>query len=115
MAEIAKDDRFDVSTDFQKDKGMPCWNRSSQPGATYFMSNLTLYVLIHCLYSCGHEVGMSRFSINLEYARSEEGSDAKTSNDTLRTLENALLGSKDPTFSQHLMFRTGYDKDDKIG
>lgn len=51
VADAAMGLKFDMSTDFRQDKGIPFWNRSAQPGATYFMSNVTHYVHILCLHS----------------------------------------------------------------
>lgn len=62
---------FEVYLDYQQDKSVPSWNRSPQPGPTYFMSGETHYVHIFCAESCGEAAGPSRFSRNLVYSLSE--------------------------------------------
>lgn len=106
--------RFDMSTDHQQDKVIPCWNRSAQPGATYFMSNVIHYVHIICLHSCGHEAGFTRFSRNMVYTRSEEVNVTKTSDDIISTVADVLLGSKVPKYPPPPMFKSSCNKDGKV-
>lgn len=114
VADALASGRHDLCSDSQQDKGIPAWNRSAQPGATYFMSNETHYVHIIFLSACSDDAGPTRFSRNIVYTRSEEANGAKTSNDTLSTLADSLLGAKGPRFHQPPLFRTGYDRDGKI-
>lgn len=82
----------DVSSDYQQDKAVPSWNESPQPGPTYFMSGETHYAHIFCDESCGEASGPTRFSRNVVYSRSEAVGGAKSSDDTLSTLCDMLLG-----------------------
>lgn len=84
---------FDVSSDYQQDKSVPLWNKSPQPGRTYFLSGSTHYVHIFCAESCGTSSGPSRFSRNVVYTRSQRVCGSKSSDDTLSTLSDMLLGS----------------------
>lgn len=114
MADAAMNLRFDMRTDYQQDKVIPCWNRSAHPGDTFFMSNETHFLHILCMHFCGHESGVTRFSRNIIYSRSEEVCGAKTSGDTLSTITDALLGAREPKLTQPPFSRTGYNKDRKI-
>lgn len=78
------------------------------------MSNVTHYVHILCRHSCGAASVPTRFSRNLVYTRSEEVNGAKTPDDTLNTVADCLLGSTDTLFEQPEMFRTGYNKYEKV-
>ncbi|OSX75738.1 hypothetical protein BU14_0223s0011 [Porphyra umbilicalis] len=104
----ASDDWFDLSSDYQQDKSVPVWNQSSQPGPTYFMSGHTHYVHIFCAESCGSANGRTRFSRNNVYTRSEMVGGAKSSDDTLSTLCDLLLGSLNNGVDDPPVYRTGY-------
>jgi len=104
----ASDDRIGVSSDYQQDKSVPVWNQSPQPGPTYFMSVHTHYVNIFCAESCGSPNGRTRFSRNNVYTRSETVGGAKSSDDTLSTLCDLLLGSLNIGVDDPPVYRTGY-------
>ena len=92
LVAAASEEWFEVSSDYQQDKAVPAWNDSPQPGPTYFMSGETHYVHIFCLESCGKTTGPTRFSRNVVYSRNECVGGSKTSDDTLSTLCDVLLG-----------------------
>lgn len=104
----ASEEWFDISSDYQQDKSVPSWNRSPQPGPTYFMSGETHYVHIFCAESCGGTTGPSRFSRNLVYSRSERVGGSKSSDDTLSTLADMLLGRVNLGDGVPPLFRTGF-------
>jgi len=104
----ASDDWFDMSSDYQQDKSMPAWNQSPQPGPTYFMSGHTQNVHIFRAESCGTPSGPSRFFRNIVFMRSETIGGAKSSDDTLSTLCNVLLGSLDIGIDDPPVYRTRY-------
>jgi len=99
---------FDISSNYQEDKALPSWNRSPQPGPTYFLSGETHYVHIMCMESCGVTTGASRFSRNLVYTRSECVGGAKCSDDTLSTVSDALLGGSTIGLPSPSLYRTGF-------
>lgn len=105
---------FDLSSDYQQDKSLPAWNRSPQPGPTYYCSGMTHYVHIFCAESLGRSWGSTRLSRNVVYTRSEAVAGAKVSDDTLSTLGDVLLGYKYPICSQPPLYRTGYDKEGQV-
>ncbi|OSX75235.1 hypothetical protein BU14_0245s0017 [Porphyra umbilicalis] len=107
LVRAASHDWFDVSSDYQQDKSVPVWNESPQPGPTYFMSGHTHYVHIFCAESCGSANGRPRFSRNNVYTRSEMVGGAKSSDDTMSTLCDLLLGSTTIGVDDPPVYRTG--------
>eukprot|EP00170_Pyropia_yezoensis_P001602 contig_6943_g1606 len=105
---------FDVSSDYQQDTAVPSRNRSPQPGPTYFMSGETHYGHIFCAERCGETTGPTRFSRNLVYSRSERVGGSKSSDDTLSTLADMLLGGVHLGGGCPPLFRTGYGPDGPI-
>ena len=105
---------FQMSSDYQQDKSIPSWNMSPQPGATYYLSALTQYVHIICLESCGKRNDSSKKSRNLVFVRDERVAGAKTCDDTLSTMAEALYGRKRPASSQPPRYRTGYGPNGKL-
>lgn len=103
-----------ISSDYQQDKSIPRWNKSPQPGPTYYMSGLTHYVHIFCIDSLGLSTGQSRMQRNRVYTRCEEIGGSKCGDDTLSTFSDVLLGYTAPLCDQPTMFRTGYDEHGKI-
>lgn len=70
------------------------------------MSGETHYVRICCAESCGEAAGPFQFSRTLVYTRSERIDGSKSSDDTLSTLSDMLLGeltiaSQDPPLYRH--------------
>jgi len=108
----ASSDWFDVSCDYQQDKQMPAWNRSPQPGPTYFMSGETHYVHIFCVESCGVSSGSDRLSRNIVYTRSERDGGSKSSDDTLSTLCDMLRGGVTVGVGDPPVFRSGFTTED---
>lgn len=104
----------DISSDYQQNKSIPAWNKSPQPGPTYYLSGLKHYVHIICCERFCHSTGPIRFSRNLVYTRSEQVGGAKVSDDKLPTVSNALTGYKTPAFPQPILFRIGYDINGKV-
>lgn len=78
------------------------------------MSAETHYVDIICLDSCGEASRAHRHSWNQVYTRSENVAGAKTSDDTLSALADALLGDQRPGFSQPLLYRPRWVESGKI-
>jgi len=113
--EDASNSWFDVSSDYQQDKAIPSWNLSPQPGPTYFMSGETYYVHILCMESCGDASGPTRFSRNIVYSRSECVGGSKTSDDTLSTLTDALLGAAGIGCADPELYRSGFGPDGRLG
>lgn len=111
----ASKDWFEVSSDYQQDKSVPAWNLSPQPGPTYFMSGVTHYVHIFCVESCGETTGPSRFSRNVVYSRSERVGGAKSSDDTLSTLSDMLLGGECIGVGDPPVYRSGFGPDGALG
>ena len=102
--------QFQMSTDYQQDKFMPYWGSSPQPGPTYFMSHLTLYVHIICAESLGEASGPSRFGRNRIYTREQTEGGSKDGNDTLSTIFDFLLD--DPASGLRLeRLRPGWSED----
>lgn len=97
-----------LSSDYQKDEAVSTWNLSPQPGPTYFMSSVTHYMHIFCDESCGETTGPTRFSRNAVYTRSETVERAKSSDDTLSTLCDMLLGGLDVGTGDRPVYRSGY-------
>lgn len=108
MCQRASDEWHDVSSDYQQDKAVPSWSLSPQPGLTYCTSGETHYVHIFCDESCGEAAGASRFSRNVVYSRSEVMGGAKSSDDTLSTLCDLLLGRTHIGGDDPPVFRSGY-------
>lgn len=106
---------FEVSSDYQQDKAVPSWNQSPQPGPTYFMSGETHYVHIFCAESCGETTGQTRYSRNLVYTRSERVGGSKSSDDTLSTLSDMLLGGLSIGSADPPIFRSGFGVDGLLG
>lgn len=104
---------LDVSSDYQQDKAVPAWNRSPQPGPTYYLSGMTNYVHIFVLHSCGEAARSdnddTRLSRNIVYIREESVAGSKGSDDTLSTLSDCLVGSQYPASLQPEVYRKGYD------
>lgn len=105
---------FDVSSDYQQDNAVPSWNRSPKPGPTYFMSGETRYVHMFCAERCGQTTGPTRFSRNLVYSQSERVGGSKSSDDTLSTLADMLLGGVQLGGGCPPLFRTGYGPDGPV-
>lgn len=104
-----------MPSDYQQDKSVPAWNLSPQPGPTYFMSGETHYVHIFCVESCGETTGPSRFSRNVVYSRSERVGGAKSSDNTLSTLSDMLLGGECSGVGDPPVYRSGFGPDGALG
>jgi hypothetical protein len=105
---------FEVSSDFQRDKTVPAWNQSPQPGPTCYLSGVTNYVHILVFHSCGRAGDDTKMSQNLVYVREDRVIGANKSDDTLSTLADALLGQRRTTFSQPPIYRSGYNENGKV-
>lgn len=110
----ASEEWFETSSDYQQDKSVPSWNKSPQPGPTYFISGETHYVHMFCAESCGEAAGPSRFSRNLVYTRSERIGGSKSSDDTLSTLCDMLLGGVRIACSNPPRYRTGFGPNGEV-
>jgi outer membrane murein-binding lipoprotein Lpp len=67
----AKGFSFCLSTDYQTANPIPTWDRSPQPGPTYFIFEAYKLRPHTCAESCGASTGPSRFARNQVYIRSE--------------------------------------------
>ena len=114
FADVVSKGWFEICSDYQQNKSVPCWNASPQPGPTYYMSGLTHYVHILCMDSCGKPSGPSKFSRNIVYTRNEIVGGSKDADDTLSTLTDALLGYEKTICPQPSVFRSGYDHNGRI-
>lgn len=83
---------------------LPSFRLSPQPGLTYYFSAITYYLQILCFELFGNPKGSTEKSRIVVYIRDERIAGAKTSNDTLSTLFNALLGRRQPSVAQPSMF-----------
>ena len=102
--------RLGMSSDYQQDKMLPCWNSSPQPGPTYFFSKLTEYCHLIYAESLGDSLGPSKFGRNRAYIRKELIGGAKDSNDTISTIFDLLFSLAQPVCKQPPLYRTGYDE-----
>lgn len=100
---------FDVRSDLQDGKHILGWNASPQTGPAYVLYVATHCVHIICIDSRGEESGAHRRSRNQVYVRSENVAGAKTSDDVLSTLADALVGNQGPSYPQPLLYRPGYE------
>eukprot|EP00173_Palmaria_palmata_P005360 Plantae.Rhodophyta-Palmaria_palmata.ctg9365.p2 GENE.Plantae.Rhodophyta-Palmaria_palmata.ctg9365~~Plantae.Rhodophyta-Palmaria_palmata.ctg9365.p2 ORF type:complete len:193 (-),score=33.96 Plantae.Rhodophyta-Palmaria_palmata.ctg9365:81-659(-) len=91
FASLAKSFEKNISTDYQIDKHVPLWNRSPQPGPTYFMSKKTLFVHIVTVESFGETNGPSGIQRNHVYVREERIGGSKTFDDTVGTFFDCCL------------------------
>lgn len=101
---------FELATDYQQDKLTPSWNKSPQPGPTYFFPKKTNYVHILCSPSLGDTTGDSRFSRNHVYIREDTAGGSKNSNDTTSTVFDLLLGARNPSCRTPQLYRRGHNK-----
>lgn len=92
---------FQMSSDFQQDKLLQCWNSSPQPGQTYYMSGVTQYIHIFCMESCGLPTGPTKLSRNLIFVRDERVGGPKMCDDTLSTAAEALFCRPAPAVPIH--------------
>lgn len=104
-----------LSSDYQQDKAVPTWNLLPRPGPTYFMSGETNCVHIFCHESCGDTTGPTCFSRNVVYARRETVGGAKSSDHTLSTLCDLLLGGARIGTDYLPIYRSGCGPEEKNG
>ena len=98
---------FEIASDYQQDKSYPHWGMSPQPGETYFMSKITVYVHIIILANLGvkgqQNVRRTRF-----YLRDQQCAGSKDCNDTVCTLFEGLSHRWTPICPQPKLYRSGY-------
>lgn len=92
FVEVGSGMSFDRSSDYQQDKMLSSWGQSPQARSTYQLTGVTNYVHIICMESCGLPTEPSGHFLNLVYIRDERVGGSISSEDTLSTIAEALLG-----------------------
>lgn len=111
LIRLASKEWFETSSDYQQDKSGPLWIHSPQPVPTNFMSGETHYVHMFFAEVCGEAAGPSRFSRILVYTRSKRIGGSKSSDDTLPTLSDMLLGGVNIVSEVPPFYRRGFGSD----